>query len=65
MQQNILRKGEVILNMLFECKLPEPKEVKEMHPLSKELATIVTQRAHEIEDIFTGKSDKLILIIGS
>ena len=52
------------MNMNFQCKLPEPSEVIAMYPLSEDLARIVTERAKEIEDIFSGKSDKLILIIG-
>ncbi len=52
------------MNMIFERKLPIPKEVKEMYPLSDELAKIVSDRNAEISDIFTGKSDKLILVIG-
>ena len=52
------------MNMIFERKLPIPMEVKEMHPLSKELEGIVKKRNAEIKDIFTGKSQKLALIIG-
>ena len=50
--------------MLFERKLPIPKEIKEMCPLSSQLEKKVQARDNEIADIFTGKSDKLILIIG-
>ena len=39
-------------------------EVKAEFPLSKELEAVVQKRAKEIADIFTGKSDKLALIIG-
>lgn len=52
------------MNMIFERKLPIPKEIKEQFPLSDDLAKIVNDRATEIKDIFTGKSDKFILIIG-
>ncbi len=52
------------MNLFFERKLPIPKEVKEMCPLSADLSKIVTERERKIADIFTGKSDKLILIIG-
>ena len=52
------------MSMIFERKLPIPKEVKELYPLSSELAKVVDTRAKEIEDIFTGKSDKLCLVIG-
>lgn len=52
------------MNMEFERKLPIPKEVKELYPLSDDLANIVQKRKIEIEDIFTGKSDKIALVIG-
>ena len=52
------------MNMIFERKLPIPMEVKEMYPVSHDLAEIIEKRDIEIADIFSGKSDKLILIIG-
>ncbi len=52
------------MNLIFERKLPIPKEIKEMCPLSSQLQKKVKVRENEITDIFTGKSDKLILIIG-
>jgi len=52
------------MSMHFERKLPIPKEVKELYPLSPDLAALVDRRAAEIRDIFTGASDKLLLIIG-
>ncbi len=51
-------------NMEFERKLPIPKEVKEMYPLNDELSKIVWDRDAQMKDIFSGKTDKLILIIG-
>ncbi len=52
------------MNMIFERKLPIPMEVKEMYPLSAESAKIVAERDAQIADIFTGKDDRLLLIIG-
>ena len=52
------------MNLEFERKLPIPMEVKERYPLSANLAEIVDRRNIEIANIFTGRSDKLILIIG-
>lgn len=52
------------MNMEFTRKLPIPKDVKEMYPISADLINIVDDRAKEIKNIFTGKSDKIILIIG-
>lgn len=52
------------MNMNFKRKLPTPKEVKEMYPLSSDLAAKKEQNDQEIKAIFEGKSDKLLLIIG-
>ncbi|MBQ7039081.1 MAG: 3-deoxy-7-phosphoheptulonate synthase, partial [Clostridia bacterium] len=52
------------MSMNFERKLPIPMEVKELYPLSAEQERTVARRNVEIADIFTGKSDKLILVIG-
>lgn len=52
------------MNMVFERKLPIPKEVKEQYPLSAELSKVVEARAAELKEIFEGKNDKLILVIG-
>lgn len=52
------------MNMIFERKLPIPKEIKEQYPVSDDIAKIVQQRAEEIKDIFTGNSNKFVLIIG-
>lgn len=52
--------------MSFEYiqKLPTPDEIRERFPLTKELAAIKTQRDQMISDVFTGKSDKFLVIIG-
>ncbi|MDD5864699.1 MAG: 3-deoxy-7-phosphoheptulonate synthase [Firmicutes bacterium] len=50
--------------MNFKRKLPVPKEIKEQYPLTDELAKIKQVRDAQIADVFTGKSDKLVLIIG-
>ena len=52
------------MNMNFERKLSIPMEVKEMYPLTGDMAKIVDSRAQEIKNILSGKSDKLILVIG-
>ena len=51
-------------NLTFYRKLPIPKEVKAEFPISKELAELRQQRINEMSDIFTGRSDKLMLVIG-
>ena len=52
------------MNMDFKRKLPTPKEIKEMYPLSDALLEVKAQNDREIQDIFLGKSDKLALVIG-
>ena len=52
------------MSLIFEKKLPIPKEVKEQYPLSAESEKLVNSRAQEIKDVFTGKSDRLALVIG-
>ena len=52
------------MNMIFKRKLPIPQEVKEMYPLDEKLSLIKKQNDEEIRKIFTGESDKLLLIIG-
>lgn len=51
-------------NMEFKRKLPVPQEIKAQYPLTAELAAIKNARDAEISDVFTGKSNKLVLIIG-
>ena len=51
-------------NMEFKRKLPVPKEIKEQYPISTELSRIKEARDEIIADVFTGKSDKMVLIIG-
>ena len=53
-----------MMNMIFERKLTIPKEVKEMYPLTEEMKRAVAARAAEIRDIFTGKNDRLLLVVG-
>ena len=52
------------MNMNFKRKLPTPQELKEMYPLSEDLAKIKAKNDEEIEAIFSGKSNKFLLIIG-
>lgn len=52
------------MNMDFERKLAIPMEVKEMFPITSKVSDAVEKRRIEIKNVFEGKSDKLILIIG-
>ncbi len=52
------------MNMSFYRKLPIPQDVKRDFPLNSEMQKIKEERAEEIRKIFTGESDKFILVIG-
>lgn len=50
--------------MKFYRKLPVPKEIKEQFPVSAELSKVRADMIGEMNDIFAGKSDRFILVIG-
>ncbi len=50
--------------MEFVRKLPIPMEVKEMYPLTGDMAIAKEKTDMEIKKVFTGKSDRFLLIIG-
>lgn len=50
--------------MDFKRKMPIPKEIKEQYPLDIKLEKEKQIRDHEIADVLTGKSDKMLIIIG-
>ena len=52
------------MQMEFLRKLPTPKEIKEEYPIDDKLKKIKEARDQEIMDIFSGKSDKFLMIIG-
>ncbi|MCR5090050.1 MAG: 3-deoxy-7-phosphoheptulonate synthase [Oscillospiraceae bacterium] len=52
------------MNMEFTRKLTIPAEVKEMYPLTGEMARCFEQRDIEMKKILSGKDDRLMLIIG-
>ena len=51
-------------NMTFKRKLPIPMDIKAQYPLTESLAEIKAKRDGDIADVFTGKSKKMVLIIG-
>lgn len=53
-----------MINTEFKRKLPVPKEIKEMYPLSPEATKIKEAKDAELAKIFKGESDKLVLVIG-
>lgn len=48
----------------FLREIPTPEQIKEQFPVSEKLAAIKAKRDQEISDVFTGKSDKFLAIIG-
>lgn len=52
------------MSMEFERRLPIPKEVKEKFPLSSEAKFNKEKVDKELRDIFDGRSNKLVLIVG-
>ncbi len=53
-----------MVNTVFKRRLPVPKEIKEQYPLSKEATAIKEKKDAELARIFTGESDKFLLVIG-
>ena len=52
------------MHMEFLRKLPIPQVIKDQYPLTEEMTRVRNQRAEEIKKVFTGESDKFLLIIG-
>lgn len=48
----------------FIRKLPAPAEIKEQYPVPEHLVKLKAERDAMIADVFTGKSDKFLAIIG-
>ena len=52
------------MNMEFKRKMPSPQEVKDMYSVTEEMAARKKQNDKEIRDVFTGKDNRLVLVIG-
>ena len=52
------------MGMRINAELPLPADLKAEYPLSEEIISIKKKRDQELRDIFTGKSDKFIVIVG-
>ncbi len=52
------------MNMEFYRKLPIPKEIKEQFPLSKAAEASLNECVGSLRDVFSGKSDRFVLVIG-
>ena len=53
-----------MMNMEFRRKLFAPQDIINMYPVSAELLKVKEQNDKEIQDVFEGKSNRFILIIG-
>ncbi len=52
------------MSMNIIRELPHPTEIKAAHPLSQELIAQKAERDEETKKIFSGESDKFLLVIG-
>ena len=52
------------MNMEFFRKLPIPKDIKEQFPITRDIEIARDKSIAEMNAIFSGKSDKFILVIG-
>lgn len=52
------------MNMNFKRKLPIPMEIKEQFPLTAKMSEQKEKNDIEIKNVFSGKSDKMVLVIG-
>ena len=48
----------------FIKKLPTPEEIRNQYPIDAEIQAVKDARDKELRDVFTGKSDKFLAIIG-
>lgn len=52
------------MSFTFIEKLPTPEEIRQQYPLPQALAQRKTERDREIREVLTGKSNKLLVVIG-
>ncbi len=52
------------MNMQFYRKLPIPQEIKAQFPITPELAARREESVSELKKVFSGESDRFILVIG-
>ena len=52
------------MGMKLNKELPLPANLKNEYPLSREIISLKERRDREIRDIFTGKSDKFVVVVG-
>ena len=52
------------MKMEFMGKLPIPQEIKRQYPLSEQSAAIKADRDRQIAEVFEGKDNRMLLVIG-
>ena len=52
------------MSMVINHELPLPDKLKAEYPVPEKLREIKMKRDQEIRDIFTGKSDKFVVLVG-
>lgn len=52
------------MNMEFKRKLPTPQTIRDMYPVSPELARQKQANDRAVRDVLTGEDDRLMLLIG-
>ena len=58
------KRREVIMSIELLKKLPTPTEIKADYPVTQKVARIKEERDEMIRKVFTGESDKFLVIIG-
>ena len=64
LKANLPIKGENTMGFEFIKKLPTPDEIRNQYPIAAKIKALKEKRDQEIRDVFTGKSDKFLAIIG-
>ena len=52
------------MGITFVQPLPSPEETREMYPVHPQVAKIKKERDEEIHKVFTGESEKFLVMIG-
>lgn len=51
-------------HLILSKNYPTPAEIRNQYPIDAEIQALKEKRDQEIRDVFTGKSDKFLAIIG-
>ena len=63
-RRNIQTGENTDMGMKINAQLPLPADLKAEYPLSENIVKIKERRDQEIRDVFTGRSDKFVVIVG-